>query len=176
VETHVIGERTWNDYKKKGDSLKKGNFTEEEIKTLMKALCNYVKQKEVSSEDDALNTLTILCSRSKHELPQELKGAWPVIAESLQHRSVQSCHNLCRRKFNPSNYQGSWSKEEEEILQGLVGIHGKSWNIVSKKLVEMGGRERTAGNCKDKFKQMGEDNAVQRDLGPWTLSEGIKLF
>ena len=83
METHVIGERTWNDYKKKGDSLKKGNFTEEEIKTLMKALCNYVKQKEVSSEDDALNTLTILCSRSKHELPQELKGAWPVIAESL---------------------------------------------------------------------------------------------
>lgn len=43
VETHVIGERTWNDFKKKGETLKKGTFVEEEIKTLMNALCAYVK-------------------------------------------------------------------------------------------------------------------------------------
>ena len=47
---------------------------------------------------------------------------------------------------------------------------------MAKKLVEMGGREHTAGNCKDKFKHIGEDNAVQRNLGPWELTEGIKLF
>lgn len=55
-------------------------------------------------------------------------------------------------------------------------IHGKSWKVVAEKLVEMGGRERTPGNVKDKFKQMGEDSAPKRDLGPWTLSQGIALF
>jgi len=40
----------------------------------------------------------------------------------------------------------------------------------------MGGRERTPGNVKDKYKQMGEDTAVKRDLGPWTLSQGVALF
>ena len=124
-----------------------------------------------------METLTILCSRSKHELPQELNGAWPKIAESLQNRSVQSCHNLCRRKFNPSNYAGAWTKDEEEILQGLVRIHGRSWKIVALKMAESGARGRTAENVKDKFKQMGDCAApVERNLGPWTLKEGVSLF
>lgn len=38
------------------------------------------------------------------------------------------------------------------MLEGLVRLHGKSWKIVADKLVEMGGRERTPGNVKDKFK------------------------
>lgn len=65
---------------------------------------------------------------------------------------MQSCHNLCRRKFNPNNYHGNWTKEEEKILQGLISVHGKSWKTIAEKLVEMGGRERTAGNVKDKYK------------------------
>lgn len=44
VETHVIGERTWNDFKRRGATFKKGSFSPEEIKTLMNALCNFVKQ------------------------------------------------------------------------------------------------------------------------------------
>ena len=47
----------------------------------MDALCNYVRE---NNEGEPMETLTILCSRSKEELPQELKGAWPKIAECLQ--------------------------------------------------------------------------------------------
>ena len=122
----------------------------------MDALCNYVRD---NNEGEPMETLTILCSRSKQELPQELKGAWPKIAECLQQRSVQSCHNLCRRKFNPSNYHGNWTREEEQILQGLVAVHSKSWKTIAEKMVEMGGQKRTPGNVKDKWKQMGEESA-----------------
>ena len=66
----MFGERRWNDFKTKGHLFKKGNFTSEEIKTLMNALCSYVQKNHETSEDSsALDTLTILCSRSKHELP-----------------------------------------------------------------------------------------------------------
>ena len=41
------------------------------------------------------------------------------------------------------------------MLEGLVGVHGHSWKTVAEKLTEMGARERTPGNVKDKFKQMG---------------------
>lgn len=61
-----------------------------------------------------------LCSKSKDELEQELRGAWCVIAECLQNRSVQSCHNFCRRKFNPNNYNGKWTEDEESMLVELV--------------------------------------------------------
>ena len=57
-----------------------------------------------------------------------------------------------------------------------MAIHGKSWKVVAEKLVEQGVRQRTAGNIKDKWKQMGEDRANDRDLGPWMVTEGVNLF
>ena len=79
---HVFGERRWNDFKTKGATFTKGNFTADEIKTLMNALCSYVKE-HTAFDADPMETLTILCSRSKTEMPAELHGAWPKISESL---------------------------------------------------------------------------------------------
>lgn len=39
VDTYVFSERRWNDFKTRGHTFKKGNFTKEEIKTLMNAVC-----------------------------------------------------------------------------------------------------------------------------------------
>ena len=55
-------------------------------------------------------------------------------------------------------------------------MHGKSWKAIAEKMVESGGRDRTPGNIKDKYKQMSVDSVVKRDLGPWSLEEGVQLF
>lgn len=39
IQTHVIGERRWNDSKLDKDRFKKGNFTDDEVKKLMHSLC-----------------------------------------------------------------------------------------------------------------------------------------
>ena len=78
----IAGNRTWNDHKK-GRKLSKGKFEDEEVKTLMNAICSYVKQYDLG-EDGLID----LCSKSKEELSADLKGAWCKIAESLQSRSV----------------------------------------------------------------------------------------
>ena len=62
VEVHEYYERTWNDHKRK--DLIKGAFTENEVGKLLDALCAYAKSQE-SPED----TLILLCSKSKQELP-----------------------------------------------------------------------------------------------------------
>ena len=36
-------------------------------------------------------------------------------------------------------------------------------------------RTRTAGNVKDKFKQLGGEHAVQRNVGPWSIQEALML-
>ena len=36
-------------------------------------------------------------------------------------------------------------------------------------------RTRTSGNVKDKFKQMGGDFAIHRNVGPWSLQESLML-
>jgi hypothetical protein len=68
-----------------------------------------------------------LVLKSKADMSEDLKGAWCKIAECLPFRSVQSCHNLCRRRFNPNNYQGKWSEEEEALLIELVQENGHQW-------------------------------------------------
>ena len=94
---HNYHERTWNDYKRR--QMVKGAFTQSEVNTLVDALCAYA-----AKQDEPEEVLTLLCNKPKSELPLGFYGAWPQIAECLPNRSVQACHNLCRRRFNPDNY------------------------------------------------------------------------
>lgn len=171
-----VGNRSWNDSKKKRELLNRGKFSEEEVKILMTALCTFVQQNNLGEEG-----LVTLCSKSKEDMSEELKGAWCKIAESLQSRSVQSCHNFCRRKFNPNNYNGKWSEEEEQKLSELVKDLGHSWKSIALSLNSEFERDedqelrfgRTPENVKDKWKQMGGENMDFRKKGPWTLEEGL---
>jgi hypothetical protein len=89
-----------------------------------------------------------------------MKGAWCKIAESLPNRSVQSCHNFCRRKFNPNNYNGKWTEEEEQLLLDCVRDMGYSWKDIARIINNrFEGEEdlehrfgRTPENVKDKWK------------------------
>jgi Myb-like DNA-binding domain len=94
-------------------------------------------------------------------LSPELKGAWCKIAEALPNRSVQSCHNFCRRKFNPNNYNGKWTEAEESYLKELVHEHGHSWKEIARAINHKFDSSdgdldhkfgRTAENIKDKWK------------------------
>ena len=46
----------------------------------------------------------------------ERMGAWSKISEALPLRPVKSCHNLAKRLFNPLNYKGHWTTDEEQQL------------------------------------------------------------
>ena len=81
----------------------------------MNALCQYVFQNDLGEDG-----LISLCSKLKEELGEELKSALCKIAESLPNHSVQSCLNFCRRKFNPNNFNGNWTREEEYLFLHLV--------------------------------------------------------
>ena len=98
----------------------------QEIDLLKTAMCEYASQKPNAEE-----VLRLLCSKSKSELPAELFGSWPKIAECLPYRTVQSCHNVCRRRFNPDNYSGKWTKSEEEALVKLVQARGNAWKEIT---------------------------------------------
>lgn len=83
---------------------------------------------------------------------EKTEGAWSKIASVLPNRSVQSCHNHCRRKFNPFNYKGKWDEEDEIMLLKHVELYGKEWETIAQML------GRTALNVRDKYKQLGGEN------------------
>jgi hypothetical protein len=101
---------------------------------------------------------------------EQHKGAWSSIASVLPNRSVQSCHNHCRRKFNPYNYRGAWSEDEVELLLNYVKKHGREWE----KIGQMIGR--TGLNVRDKYKEIGGKNNTFRKRSKWTVQETISLI
>ena len=110
-------------------------------------------------------------------MPKEQYGAWPKIAECLPDRSVQACHNLCKRRFNPDNYGGRWTQEEEGLLLEYVNRFGESWKRIADELNDLGSvNKRTATNVKDKYKSLGSTSSNTRNIGPWSIKEAIQLF
>ena len=157
------GTRRWNDHKVMKD-LKRGSFTDVEILTLRSALCEFVAEQGMGTEG-----LEKLCSEGVKE-NAEMRGAWCKIAECLPNRSLQSCHNVCRRKFNPNNYKGGWSLEQMDTLIELQRMHGNQWKLIGELL------QRTAENVRDKFREIGSLNSTRRVKGPWTLHEQLLLI
>ena len=88
----------------------------------------------------------------------------------LPNRSVQACHNHCRRKFNPFNYKGSWTDEDIQLVLEYVNKFGQQWE----KIGQMIGR--TALNVRDKYKEIGGANHDLRSKDKWTLPETLKLM
>ncbi len=80
MEDHadISEKRTWNDSKQRKEILKKGKFDEKEVQVLMNSICAFVKESNIGIEG-----LIDLCSKSKEELSEDLKGAWCKIAENL---------------------------------------------------------------------------------------------
>ena len=158
-----IVKRKWNEKDEKTGEKKKytkGKITEEEEKIIENAICQYAYDNNFSN-DQLLSLIT-------EKLNNDNK-IWPVIAECLPSRSVQSIHNFCHRKYHPNNYKGIWTTQEEKDLITLVKEYGKKWTLIASKM------ERTPTNVKDKYKEMGGENKnlITKDFN---LIKALKLL
>lgn len=144
-----VVERTWNDLKEADqEAIDKGPFTQEELASLQDSIVEYCLMNNLDEE-----ALVELVSSSSGD---KFKNAWIEISAVLPNRKVQSCHAVCKRKFNPNNYRGKWSEEEVDFLLDYVENKGREWEKVGKLL------GRTALNVRDKFKELGEGNYATR--------------
>ncbi|KAL4471624.1 hypothetical protein ABPG74_008517 [Tetrahymena malaccensis] len=163
IKTNAINstqnERGWN---QKIDDKQTGKFTDDEISLLKESMCKYAFEKGLGESG--------LIKLVSEKATKETLGAWTQIAEVLPYRSVQSCHNFCRRRFNPNNYGGKWTPEETSQLLALVREHGRKWKLIGQQL------GRTETNVRDKYKSLGEDNAEQRKIDYWSLDELVQLI
>lgn len=152
--------RRWEDDKQR-QNLKRGGFEAEETELLMRALCQYCQENNLE-ESELINLVS--------QKNDQHKGAWSTISSVLPLRSVQACHNHCRRKFNPNNYKGAWVEEDIELLLNYVKKYGKEWEKIG---VMIG---RTALNVRDKYKELGGSNNSFRTKSNWTVEETLQLI
>ena len=137
----IVEKRKWKE--KEIKQYKKGKLTQEEEEIITNSLCEYAFENNLT-KNELLNLIT--------EKQNKNKKIWPKIGECLPNRTIQSIHNFCHRKFHPYNYKGKWSLKDEKILLNLVKEYGKKWEKIGKEL------ERSATNCKDKYKNLGENH------------------
>lgn len=153
-------ERNWND--RSNEKIKKGRFSPREEGVIIDSLCAFAVRKGLDRGD--------LMRIIAESLENKKGGVWPQIAAQLPHRSVQAVQNFCKRKFNPHNYKGLWTPEEENELRGLYEGWGPRW----KKIAEM--LERTPTNVRDKWRTLSETPKKAYERRPWTLDETFRLL
>ena len=90
--------------------------------------------------------------KGKIKIP-EIYGAWSEISACLPHWSV---YKLIKRKFNPDNYKGKWTKEEEQKLLYLYESEERKWELIGEEL------DKTAGNCRNEKLVYGK--SVKKEL------------
>ena len=140
-QKEINEKRKWKE--KEIKKYKKGKLTQEEEEIITNSLCEYAFENNLT-KNELLNLIT--------EKQNKNKKIWPKIGECLPNRTIQSIHNFCHRKFHPYNYKGKWSLKDEKILLNLVKEYGKKWEKIGKEL------ERSATNCKDKYKNLGDNH------------------
>ncbi|KAM0942091.1 putative transcription factor MYB-HB-like family [Dioscorea sansibarensis] len=58
--------------------------------------------------------------------------SWKKIAECIPDRTDVQCLHRWDKVLNPNLIKGSWTKEEDDLIRGLVAIHGtKNWSVIA---------------------------------------------
>lgn len=153
--------RKWNDNKKEVKEFKRGNFDDKEKELVMNTLFEVMNEMNLTKE----NLINIVTEKQK----KGEKSIWCSISEKLPNRSVQSIHNFVKRVVHPGNYKGEWTQSDIESLHFYVKEKGTKWVEISEIL------GRTPENCKDKYKEIGGENFLER-LKKFDLSSALKLM
>lgn len=154
-----INKREWSDHLKIED-IKKGKFSREEIKAIVKAIIRYAYRHKFSYEQ----LIKLILEKKK----RNNNPIWTEISISLPKRSVQSINHMCHRLFSPFNNKGVWNREDEEKLIKLYEILGSRWKKIGELL------ERSSENVKDKWKNMHLKGKIKHKL--LNLNETLELL
>jgi len=152
--------RRWLDHKER--RCKTEPFSVEEIERLKQSIGRYAAEHKLSEEQ-------LLEYMSKGFKWQRIK-IWCKIAEDFPDRRVQDVQAMCKRRFNPNNYKGRWSEEEENQLKNLVKTEGHSWSKIGSLL------GRTDINCRDKWRELGGRTPPKKSASEWSISDSIRLI
>lgn len=96
---------------------------------LKEKLCKYAIDHSLGQDG-----LLALVSSDKTAFEEEhIKSAWKEISEGLPNRSVESCIEIARNRFNP-NHESPWTESQKKQLPELVSEKGKKWKIIAEQL------------------------------------------
>jgi len=107
-----------------------------------------------ADEDDMLRK-AILSNEGKN---------WKKIASLFANKSHSQCLHRWQKVLNPGLVKGAWTKEEDDVLVKLVGIHGpKNWSAIASHL-----NGRIGKQCRERWYNH-LDPSIRKDA--WTPEE-----
>ncbi|KAF3340029.1 myb domain-containing protein [Carex littledalei] len=132
-------------------------FTEEEDATLLKAIDDYIKVKQLGEKGRE-----IVFDAKKHKLE---KNMWPEIATCLPHRHRISIYFRARKLLQRNATE--WTPEDYENLRQFQAAHGNNW----RKFADL--HSKNCGSVKDAWRMIKLSN---QNKGHWNQEEIQKLF
>ncbi|KAI3474807.1 hypothetical protein Pfo_030066 [Paulownia fortunei] len=95
--------------------------------------------------------------------------SWKKIAEVFPDRSEVQCLHRWQKVLNPELVKGSWTREEDEKIKGLVAKYGPTkWSVIAKSLPGRIGKQ-----CRERWHNHLNPH-IKKDA--WTLEEELILL
>lgn len=151
--------------RKTGKRFKRGRFSQHERKVIHAALNEFLETRGLTMEEFVNDFF--LKKRSSAEVHQDSRFAslFNFVTQKLDGRPVLSVYLNMRRIYNPGNYLGRWSEEDDAELMRLYDLQGPAWQTIG---IHLG---RFGFSCRDRFKHL--CNAGLK--GPWSDEECRRL-
>ncbi|OMJ18765.1 DNA-binding protein reb1 [Smittium culicis] len=144
--------------KQYGITYLKGRFTPQENEKINIAISNVCSQKNWERE----TLLQFLFQKNPND-QDEYSGVWKQICGSIPNRPVQAIYHHIKRIFNPNNYQGNWTPDQDKQLKFWVSRLGHRWEVIGRRM------NRTGTNCRDRFRNIKPGET--RQTGRWDAKE-----
>lgn len=157
-------QRKWNDFKTTDQEVRKGKFTREETKKIIKAIIRFAFRLNLSFKE--------LMNRILYRQKRGINPIWTDIGAELPNRSIKSINDFCHRLFSPYNNKGLWNEEEIKKLIKLYKELGPRWKLIGDIL------HRHPENVRDKWKNIYKKKVkteIEEVEKPWNLSTVLKL-
>lgn len=96
---------------------------------------------------------------------------WKSVTSNLEHRPNRAVRIFVRREFQPNNFEGAWSDEEQKKLEKAVGAHGQNWSAVSKVV-----GNRSSEDCRLRWRYFAPKVIEAKKKGTFTDEDVQKLI
>ena len=139
-------------------SEKGGQWTEAEIAKLDRFRDQYCDANRMN--DRHFNSLIQSSMRGS----AQVTALFNELHEVVPYRPRMSLQKFARRRFHNFTSRGTWTEEDDEMLERAVKEKGKSWKAVGKMI------ERMPEDCRDRWRNY-HVNSEHRNREKWTEEE-----
>lgn len=166
INEHYFNPKRFSELRASGVHIKIGKITVKEKSIVEEKVKEFLVDNGFTWDDLA----SFLIHYKRTEEHKKLSKLFLYVAKFLPGRYANTVNQYIKRRYNPLNYNGKWTKEEDDLLVNLYSSLGNNWTEIGREI------NRTGVNCNDRLRYILSQTRVEKEKTyGWSVDEMEKL-